>query len=481
MKIGRRELTALVSVGAAALAGTYGLMKLGRFVADRLHDRFVGILTSDLYDENLWELYSSTARIGAQVALETNLRADAGKLIERPMGPPNQFPDLEDLKFNVAQLYSMPTEVQQEVSLDVVIGPDAKRPLMLSHPMMMSGMAYGIALSKEVKIALAKGTAQAGTAAHVGAGAFLPEEREAAKYLIYQYNRGDWGKTPEIMKQCDAVEIQLGQGAYGGVGHISTSEILDRQLRKDFNKNKGEDLITNSRHPEVQTPEDLANLVSRLKAVTGGIPVGVKIAAGKYLEMDLYWICSAGADFIVLDGAEAASKGSPPILQDDFGVPTVFAVDRAAKWMTRHGYKDHISLIASGRIRKPGDCLKACALGADACQIASIALYAVSHKQILKALPFEPPTAITWYGERFAKDFDIETGAKSLKNFLESCKLEMAEGIRALGKTALSQVDREDLMCAGELLAKGLSLPMIYEPYDPITAEPPPKVRKLRL
>lgn len=92
--------------------------------------------------------------------------------------------------------------------------------------------------SREIRIALAKGAAAADTAFHVGAGAYLHQEREASKHLIYQYNRGDWGKTPEILRQSDAIEIQLGQGAYGGVGYIFKSVLMDHQLRKDYNKKK---------------------------------------------------------------------------------------------------------------------------------------------------------------------------------------------------------------------------------------------------
>lgn len=29
------------------------------------------------------------------------------------------------------------------------------------------------------------------------------------------------------------------------------------------------------------------------------------------LEADLAWVCSSGADFVVVDGAEAATRGSP--------------------------------------------------------------------------------------------------------------------------------------------------------------------------
>ena len=175
-------------------------------------------------------------------------------------------------------------------------------------------------------------------------------------------------------------------------------------------------------------------LVEKLRNISGGVP-GAKIGAGKHLERDLYWLCSSGIDYISLDGAEAATKGSPPILQDDFGIPTVFATYRAAKWIEENGYKDKVSLIVSGKIRTPGDILKACALGADACYIGTVALFAVSHSQIEKHCPLNS-LPLTWYKGSHSKRFNIDLCTKNLNNSL-ACRLELAEGIRALGKTSI--------------------------------------------
>jgi methylamine---glutamate N-methyltransferase subunit C len=314
-------------------------------------------------------------------------------------------------------------------------------------------------------VALAKGSAMAGISSNSGEGPFLPEERKAARHLIYLYNRGDWGKTPEIMRQCDGIEIQLGQGAYGGVGHVLKAEKIDRELRKAFHFPKCKDAVAHSRQPEVQRPEDLGKLVQKLRDIGQGIPIGVKIAAGKYLEADLDWICNAGADYVAIDGAEAATKGSSPILQDDFGVPSIFAVTRAADWLQKYNFKDSVTLIAGGRIRTPADMLKACALGADACYIGAIALFAMSHTQVLKPLPFEPPTELIWYKARYANKFNVNEGAQALHKFLISCKEEIDEAIKALGKSKLKEVGREDMMALTELVGKGCRIPMIYEPF----------------
>ncbi len=453
--------------GTAVIAGTVAASILQRRYINKIHDSALKKLMTKPYDKNMYELISSAGRIGLQTIVETNLRSEEGKVIERPMGSPKQFPNLDELIFTISQLYTMPTPLEQTIDTRVTIGKKAKKPFVIDMPIMITAMAYGEALSAKAKVALAKGSAMAGISTNSGEGPFLPEERKAAKHLIYLYNRGDWGKTPEIMRQCDGIEIQLGQGAYGGVGHVIKADKIDRELRKAFKYPKGKDAVANSRQPEVQRPEDLAKLVHKLRDIGQGIPIGVKVAAGKYLEADLDWICNAGVDFIALEGAEAATKGSSPILQDDFGVPLVFAVTRAADWLQKHNFSDSVSLIAGGKIRTPADMLKACALGADACYIGAIALFAISHTQVLKPLPFEPPTELIWYKARYAKKFNVNEGAKALHNFLIACKEEIDEAIKSLGKTSLKEVNREDLMALTELVAKGCRIPMAYEPFTP--------------
>jgi methylamine---glutamate N-methyltransferase subunit C len=122
-------------------------------------------------------------------------------------------------------------------------------------------------------------------------------------------------------------------------------------------------------------------------------------------------------------------------------------------------------LISCGKIRTPGEALKTVALGADAAYMGAILLFAMTHKQVLKALPFEPPTQVVWYDGKHADKFNPKEGGKSLGNFLKSAKLEIGEGIKALGKTSLSQVGRDDICAIDEMVAKGCKLPMAYEAY----------------
>ncbi|MCR6546836.1 FMN-binding glutamate synthase family protein [Dehalobacterium formicoaceticum] len=450
---------------AGTIMGFWSIKLGGRVLLNKSSDKFIKILTSDQYEENIWEMIPTIMRSNPLVVMETNLRAQSGTLINRPFGSPKKFPSLNSLMFNCAQLRDLPTPLETPVDTSVVIGKEAKKPFKINLPLMVSAMAYGEALSADAKWSLAKGASQAQTAICSGEGPFLLSEWEAADTYIYMYNRGDWNQEKEsrILKNCAAVEIQFGQGALGGTGHVFSAREIDRRLRKDFNFPKGKDAITHSRQSHVQHQGQLPEFVEYLKKISDGIPVGVKIAAGKWLEEDIDIACHSGVDYIVLDGAEAATKGSPPILADDFCVPTIYAVSRGAEQLYKTGFNKRVSLIASGKISTPGDALKAIALGADACYMGTVALFAIVHLQAEHAIPFEPPTQLIWYDGKYADKFNKKQGAKYLANFFASCKEELEAGIRSLGKTTLREVNRSDLFSLDESIGKGLGLPMAYE------------------
>lgn len=452
-----------IGIAAAALGGL-GLKYLGRKTIEKFSRSAIHTIMTDLYNENIWEFISATTRVGPQTIVEANMRAEEGKVVNRPLGSPRKFPSLDSLMFTFAQLAKLPTPGDVPIDTSVIIGKKAAKPMLLKTPIIVSGMAYGYALSEKFKVALAKGATVAGTATNTGEGPWLPQERKAAKYLILQYNRGHWSKSIEILKQADAIEIQIGQGAIGGVAHTLSANLLDKRLRAQFQVAPGEDAVVHSRQPGINRPKKLRQLVNELREITEGVPIGVKMGAGKNLEYDLDLAVESGVDFIAVEGAEAATKGSPPILQDDFGLPTVFTIARAGKFLAESDVKDRVSLIAAGKLNTPGDFLKAIALGADAVYIGTMALFATAHTQVLKALPFEPPTQVAWYDGKVQHKFNVEEGAKSLARFINSCTAEIQEGIIALGKTSLHQVNKEDLMALDPIVAEATGVEPAYRP-----------------
>lgn len=240
---------------------------------------------------------------------------------------------------------------------------------------MIAGMSFGGALSKKAKIALAKGASMAGTATNTGESGLMEEEREAASLLIGQYNRGGWLNTPDKYCRLDAIEIQLGQGAQGSTSQRTVASKIGQEYREVYGLAKGEDALVHTRLPGVNSLEKFIELVRKLKGETE-IPIGLKIAATHYLEQELQIALEAGVDFITIDGAEAGTHAATPILEDDLGLHTLYAVSRASKYLSKKS-DGNVSLIAAGGLANPGQYLKAMALGADAVYIGTAAITAL--------------------------------------------------------------------------------------------------------
>lgn len=444
------------------LLSILGLSLAGNKVIDKLSDMLLQRFMTEPYFRNPWELVYALQRTSPQVTVETNLRSQYGRVIDRPLSGPRKFPGLDGLVFNPAQLARAASPTDTPVNLKVTIGPKAVSPMVIDIPIMVSAMAYGLALSARAKIAIAKATARAGTATNTGEGPFLPAERTFARHLIMQWNRYWWNKEPEILKQADMIEIQFGQGARGGAGHVTGFNAIDLRIRKELGLAPGQDAVARARPPGAENPKNLARLVAHLREVTGGVPIGVKLAAGQDLEKDLSLAVDAGVDAVAIDGAEAGTKGSPPILQDDFGLPTFYAISRAGKFWDNHRLHGKVSLIVGGGLTTPGDFLKVLALGADAVYIGSIALYALAHTQVLKVLPWNPPVNIVFQGSPEHKRLNVNQAAASLANFLTSCALEMAEAIKALGKNSVAEVTRHDLVALDPNTAAAAGVPLAY-------------------
>ncbi|MFZ5944683.1 MAG: FMN-binding glutamate synthase family protein [Bacillota bacterium] len=448
---------------AAGVAGYYGLTWLGRKTIEIATNSFINRIMVDKYQENLYEFASASRKVGVQNIVETNLRSQEGKLLHRPLGSPKAFPGFDGIMLNFAQLHRLPTDEGKKVDTTVTIGPRAKKPLQVNMPILISGMAYGLALSDRAKIALAKGSSMAKTATNTGEGAFLPAERKAAEKLIIQYNRGSWNKSEKILKQADAIEIHIGQGAGGGTGHAIKDKDISYSVKRKLGLKWGERAIIHANLPGIKEKDYFTRLITYLKSVTDGVPVGVKFAGSKYIEKDLEIALEAEVDFIAIDGAQAGSKGTAPILQDDFGLPTLFALKRANDYLIETNSKDKVSLIMAGGFYNPGQMLKAIALGADAVYIGAIALFAMAHTQVLEALPWEPPPSVVFFQGHMKNKLNVNTGAKNLYKYLEACNQEIMEGVRALGKSSIKEVNKEDLFALDSYIAEIVEIPLGYK------------------
>lgn len=201
-----------------------------------------------------------------------------------------------------------------------------------------------------------------------GEGGILPEEKAAAYKYIFEYVPNQYSVTDENLREADAIEIKIGQGTKPGMGgHLPGGKVTP-EIAAIRNKTLGQDVISPSRFTGIDTKEDLKALVDRLRFVSGGRPIGIKIAAGR-IEKDLEFCVYAGPDFITIDGRGGATGASPKIIRDSTSVPTIYALYRARKYLDQTGCG--AQLVITGGLRVSSDFAKALAMGADAVAIAS--------------------------------------------------------------------------------------------------------------
>ena len=317
------------------------MMRMINPVAD---DMFSTMLTKE-YNDNPLVMMTIMEKLTMRAIAEAGIRAETGKPLSRPIGSPLRLSPWEKLLLNGRQLFELPTADEAAIQTQVTIGPNTKRPLKIDTPIMVTGMSYGGSLSLKIKEALAKGTAMVNTATNTGESAVSQEERQAAKFLIGQYNRGGWLSAPEQLQQLDAIEVQFGQGAWGGgVSSNINPDAMDEHLRALWKVHPGQSTGKKARFPNVNTPQDVINLVNSLKQQYD-VPVGIKIAGTHFIEKELDIIAQTQADFITIDGQEGGTSASAPTLEDDLGLPTLFTLARTINWLEKRGKRQQFTVL----------------------------------------------------------------------------------------------------------------------------------------
>ncbi len=429
-----------------------------RKVISKITDNIVTRLLSDKYSQNLMEMWPSLKRYSVLNLFENGLRAQNGKIITRPLGTPKHFHGFENLMFAPQIMNRLSLQESIQIDMQVTIGPNAVKPLTINMPLMISAMAYGLALSEEAKRALARAAKTLQTTICSGEGPFLPEERmEAGKYIL-QICRWQWGaRNTEQIASADMLEVQMGQGADMGSVLVEATELQGRaQVLAGLTP--GQPAVSYPAPPGILIPEDWPGFMAILRQKANGIPIGLKLMATGHLEEDLAVAVDLGFDAIILDGAEGGSHATTPIKQDDFGLPSLHALVRAVRYLKN----TQISLIVSGGYFTPGQCLKALALGADAVALATVPLFSLSHNQLGKVIPWEPPTTLVYYDSPTKTQLDINLAALNVENTLRSMVLEMEEAMRTLGKASLKELNSDDLVALDSITAEITEVKRVY-------------------
>jgi glutamate synthase domain-containing protein 2 len=354
----------------------------------------------------------------------------------------NTLPKWENIQFLPAQLSSRPLLDNEAVSTKVVIGPNAEKPLELDIPIFVSDMSFG-ALSREAKIALAKGAELAGTGICSGEGGMLPAEQKNNRRYFYEMASAKFGFSWDKMKQVQAFHFKGGQGAKTGTGGHLPGAKVSAEIAKVRGLNPGQTAISPATFPDLRTPNGFREIAKEVRLLSGGIPVGFKIAAS-HIERDIDFCLEVGVDYIILDGRGGGTGAAPTILRNNINVPTIPALARARKHLDKVGAKG-VTLIITGGLRVAEDFSKALMMGADAVAVSNSALQAIGCLGMRACNTNNCPVGIATQKDHLRARIEIDKSAKQLYNYFHASNELMKVVARACGHDHISKFNFDDL------------------------------------
>jgi len=357
--------------------------------------------------------------------------------------PRHELPHWDDLQIMAAQMATKPLKEDVDVGTELIIGPEAEKPLTLKIPLFVSDMSFG-ALSEEAKIALARGAELAGTGICSGEGGMLPEEQEANARYFYEYASAGFGFTETLLSKVQAFHFKGGQGAKTGTGgHLPGSKNKGK-ISQVRGIPEGEPAISPPTFNRLSSAAEFKAFADRVREVTGGIPIGFKLSAN-HIEKDIQFALDASADYLILDGRGGGTGAAPEMFRNHISVPTIPALARARQYLDRQGASGRVTLIITGGLRMPIDFVKALALGADGVAISNSAMQAIGCVAARICNTNNCPAGIATQRKDLRQKINIEKSSQQLQNFFNASVELMQVMSRACGHDDLSKLNKNDL------------------------------------
>ena len=366
--------------------------------------------------------------------------------------PRSELPDWNGFQFMVAQLSTKPLLEDVPVGTELIIGPEAKKPLHLKIPLFVSDMSFG-ALSEEAKVSLAKGAQLAGTGICSGEGGMLPEEQEANSRYFYELASAKFGYEESLLERVQAFHFKCGQGAKTGTGgHLPGNKNVGR-ISEVRGIPEGQAAVSPPTFSDLNTIDDFRKFADRVRETSGGIPIGFKLSA-QHIERDIDFAVTAGADYIILDGRGGGTGAAPLLFRNHISVPTIPALARARYHLAKIGASGRVTLIITGGLRTPTDFAKALALGADGVAVSNSAMQAIGCVGARICNTNLCPAGIATQKPELRKRLKVDVAAQRLANFFEASVELMQVMARACGHDHLNQFNPDDLASWDKSLAE---------------------------
>jgi len=313
----------------------------------------------------------------------------------------------------------------------------------------ISAMSFG-SLSPNAVLAL-NGGAKLGKFAHnTGEGGISPYHKKPEGDLIWQLGTGYFGardlngdfsddlfeKNSKI-ESVKMIEIKLSQGAKPGHGGILPASKVNEEIAEIRNVPLGKDVLSPPFHKAFNSPRSLIEFIKKLRDLSGGKPIGIKLCIG-HLE-EFIKLCMAMKeldhcpDFIAIDGGEGGTGAAPLEFSNHIGMPSVDALLFADHTLKEFGLRDQIKIISSGKVVSAFDMIKLLSLGADAIYSARAMMLALGCIQALECNSNKCPTGVATQNPNLYKGVDITDKTQRVFNYHHETMEALAHTLGAMG------------------------------------------------
>ena len=393
-------------------------------------------------------------------------QANSGGVLLSSMGNPKPVPVYWDrLLINASQVTNpsidplrepMETRVflgkkPEKIHRDADGGLNCDLPpqIELAMPVMFSAMSYG-SISYNAHEALARAATELGILYNTGEGGLHEDFYCYGENTIVQVASGRFGVHADYLNAGAAIEIKMGQGAKPGIGgHLPGTKIVGDISRTRMIP-EGSDAISPAPHHDIYSIEDLRQLVFSLKEATEyKKPVIVKVAAVHNIAAIASGIARSGADIIAIDGFRGGTGAAPTRIRDNVGIPIELALAAVDQRLRDEGIRNNVSLVVGGSIRSAADVVKAIALGADACYVATAALLALGCHLCRTCQSGKCNWGIATQRPELVKRLDPDMGSRRLVNLMTAWNHEIKELMGGMGINSIEALRGNRLMLRG--------------------------------
>ncbi|MDH3748866.1 MAG: FMN-binding glutamate synthase family protein [Gammaproteobacteria bacterium] len=339
------------------------------------------------------------------------------------------------------------------------IGPNARKPYDAPSFFNVSAMSYG-ALSKPAVQALSRGSKMAGNWLNTGEGGLAEWHLEGGCDVVFQIGTAKYGvrdekgelsddKLREIgqIDQVKMIELKLSQGAKPGKGGILPGGKVTPEISKIRGIPQGHDSISPNRHPEIDSADDLLDMLTHIRDMSG-LPVGFKAVIGAYGWLDEVFALirergvETAPDFITVDSGDGGTGAAPMSLIDNVGLPIKESLPIVVDKLNYYGLRDHVRVIASGKLINPADAALALCMGADFVNTARGFMFALGCIQALQCNKNTCPTGITTHNKRLQRGLVPADKAERVAKYSQTMRKEIATIAHSCGVPEPSRLQR---------------------------------------